>query len=199
MEYTLEGIKDNMVTTTERVFMKLEKLVQSYQETCNKLLEEVKALTVKQKDNEDTISKLSSENARIVELASGQEKEVKALKQTIAVLEEENHGFKKVSQIIHYEKENNKLRQQVTKLEERLKKQDVAPIATVVTIENVVEEPVADAGVEVYEKKINKIVYFVSNDESMRIFEKTEDGDIGEEVGHLETVNGKLKPIWLAD
>ena len=51
--------------------------------------------------------------------------------------------------------------------------------------------------VSVYEKKIKGIVYYVSDDEHMRIFEKQDTGEIGDELGYLElTAGGKYKAVW---
>ena len=114
---------------------------------------------------------------------------VSQLKLQLKSLEDENNNFKKVSQIIAYEKENSKLKTYIKQLEDKITKQQPN------TSNNTDQDQ--DQDVSVYEKKINKIVYYVADDDTRRIFQKLPDGEVGEELGYLALTDGKLKPVWL--
>lgn len=68
--------------------------------------------------------------------------------------------------------------------------------SNVIKTEPMLEESEDSEGIQVYEQKINKVVYYVSDDNDKRIFQKNKDGEIGDELGFLEMANGKLKPKW---
>jgi hypothetical protein len=58
-----------------------------------------------------------------------------------------------------------------------------------------VEEDIPE--LNVYEKKIKGIMYYVSDNEEMKIYEQLDDGEIGEEVGYYEKKDdGKRKIVW---
>jgi hypothetical protein len=66
--------------------------------------------------------------------------------------------------------------------------------ATEVNTEDV-EEDIPE--LNVYEKKIKGIMYYVSDNEEMKIYEQLDDGEIGEEVGYYEKKDdGKRKIVW---
>lgn len=184
----------------------LEKLKKLYSDTCIKAEENDKLILQK--------------NYQIASL----ELKITELEKMVVHLEEENKTFQKVSSIIQYDKENAKLRTQVAQLEKRIetllsKEQEPSKITTVPTEklstnqiqtdDHLVKDDEHqdestcgsddnedDNDIEVYEQKINKIIYYVTDDDQKKIFEKKENGDIGEELGRLELVNGKLKPKW---
>ena len=104
---------------------------------------------------------------------------IKELEGQIISLVEENKSFMKVSQLIAYEKENAKLRQQLATLTE--------------TLEKVRKEE--DEEVTVSARKINKKWYYVSDDQNMIIYENN-DGEVGAQVGNMILVNGNLKAVF---
>jgi regulator of replication initiation timing len=61
------------------------------------------------------------------------------------------------------------------------------------------ENPTEDINndIEVYEKKIKNVIYYVSTNEDMTIYIKEDDGAIGDKVGFLTNHNGKTKVQWL--
>jgi regulator of replication initiation timing len=61
------------------------------------------------------------------------------------------------------------------------------------------ENPTEDTNndIEVYEKKIKNVIYYVSTNEDMTIYIKEDDGAIGDKVGFLTNHNGKTKVQWL--
>jgi hypothetical protein len=181
---------------------------------------------------------------------AAQDMEIVHLKTTIASLNEENSTFKRVSSIIQYDKENARLRNEISILEKKLdkfgkhinaastyssdvnkqvtsttttiycdahKSVDVACKVTkevsqtapksleiqdktvddrLLPLKNSLDPDPDGENVDMYEQKISKIVYYVTCDDSKRIFEKNEDGNVGDELGYLYMVNGKLRPNW---
>ncbi len=67
-------------------------------------------------------------------------------------------------------------------------------------IDSLPDQPIPDDhdddNIQVYERKINKVIFYISDDSIQRIFEKKDDGEVGEELGRLEVVNGKRRPMW---
>ena len=134
----------------------------------------------KQKIVQEQINVIDNLNSRIRDLES-----------EIQRYEEELLSYRRVSQIIQYEKENNRLQTVVKTLEQKIKSLTVAQE----------EQPPSSSSSEsselnVYEKKIGSTVYYISDDAEHKIFEKIGDGEIGEELGKLVSVNGRLKPKW---
>jgi len=198
----LNDIKESWNVNTEKLFYKLQKLADSNVISMKMLEGRVADLEKEREKAMCDLATLKHERDAALKDAAHYKEQVRDLKQAIAALEEENIGFKRVSQIIHYEKENAKLRVLITQLEDRLKKPMPLPTQDSKLTEQPHQEPEQEPSeplepeVEVYEKKIGKTIYFVSNDESMRIFEKTPEGEVGEELGCLQKINGKLKAVW---
>lgn len=135
-------------------------------------------------------------------------------------LVEENQSMRKVSQIIAYEKENGKLKKEIEDLRSRLNNKHTVHLkdfkenvflSNIQTNEERIEpnneHSVNDKNSEdstdeeacdlsVFEKRIKGKTYYVSDDETMRIFAIAPDGGIGEEVGVYEKddPSGKMKP-----
>lgn len=170
-EAIFDDYNDNLVILLEKVQeqrYKLQESISSYLSACEaKVLKFEKECKLK----DEEISTLKS---RVCSL----EKEIEHHKEEIL-------SFRRVSQIIHYEKENAKLHQMVKTLERKL-----------VELKEKEVEKSDELSFEVFEKKIDKIVYYISSDSQKRIFEKLGDGEIGDELGYLVLVDGKLKPKW---
>jgi hypothetical protein len=131
------------------------------------------------------------------------------LQKALVKVHEEIASFKKVSQLIAYERQNVKLQAEVMTLKDQLerRKHSLSQFSSVdceevrkVNKDDEVQpdKPEDQLDVQVYEKNINKRSYYVSDNEAMVIYEKEENGDIGQELGRLikDQVTGKLKPIW---
>ena len=145
------------------------------------------------------------------------QEENRQLKQKIELLEQNYKEFSRVSHVVALEKENAKLRNEVAKLKAPSQKpiehaqtpqpepELPAPIENTQTTQNQPEPELApqhesEPEEEFYEKKIKGVVYYVSN-LTNKIFQKTEDDEIGQELGFLqkETKNQKTvtKVVWL--
>lgn len=147
---------------------------------------------------------------------------ISRLQKQIETIEDDKRQLTKVSNIIAIERENSRLKFELEYLKKRLAKTtEKVPVGTVAAetcaptivetdIDNVktgveetvveskehaVEETVVEAedDIEVYEKKIKNIVYYVSTKDDMSVYEKDSDGSIGNKIGYLQKVNGKLK------
>lgn len=139
----------------------------------------------------------------------------------LAQRDEDLVQFKKVSHVIAIERENNKLRKEIIEMSERLNvvsretrektthttgdSSSACPhkVVSVVKTEEAVE-PLEVVGasdgeddIEVFEKKFNRTAYYVTNDDKLLIFRKTEAGEIGECVGHCVRDGAKLIPKWI--
>lgn len=114
--------------------------------------------------------------------------ENKVLNDTIQQMREENEGFRKVSQLIAWEKESNRLKEENRVLQEkvdRLHAQLSKP-----------QESKPEVERQLHEKKIKGITYFVDDDNVL--YQRLESGMCGERVGELSIVEstGKTKVVW---
>ncbi len=126
-----------------------------------------------------------SENQMLKEeLEKTKDKLQKAELQLVS-LETDRKEFFKVSHVVSLEKENAKLQSQVQSLQQQL----AAKIEQKPEIEQEDDQ--------YYEKTIKGVTYYVHTI-SKKIYEKTEDDSVGEELGILETsTTGKSKVKWL--
>jgi chromosome segregation ATPase len=138
-------------------------------------------------------------------------------------LEEDHRNFTKVSKIIALENENDKLRKELDEIKFKgtspVKKKAPFPFYDTATVsplvakietlpekqyeplkENIVEqqEPLKEEleeeeDIQVTEKKIGNIIYYI--DDAKKVFIKEDDGTIGNEIGFLSKINGKTKLI----
>lgn len=152
--------------------------------------------------------------------------ELNKINDEIVRVKEDNAAFSKVSHIIAMEKENSKLKTEISFLNERLSKalkkknvEDIiSPPQTFIPLARVLQQSIEENKkiildppmekleeldvvkpdlVNYTEKNIKGKLYYVSNDTST-VYEKLEDGRIGIEMGHLErNKTGKLRIIWL--
>lgn len=60
-----------------------------------------------------------------------------------------------------------------------------------------VDDEVDEADIDVFEKTIKGVVYYVSNDDNKRVFERLDDGSIGKEIGKLQLVNKRTKIVYI--
>jgi predicted nucleic acid-binding Zn-ribbon protein len=117
---------------------------------------------------EKVVSTLTAKNADLLD--------------TICKMEEDVANFKKVSQIIAYEKENSRLKKEIAELRNKLV---IAPLPIQAPVQEELE-------VSFYEQTIKGKTYYITDDKSMLIYEKLANGDVGEPLGALV----KNKPIW---
>lgn len=130
-------------------------------------------------------------------------------------LKEENESFRKVSQIIAFENENARLKKELEVLKKRnenmslvggrvsqpaisLEHLDLDILHNNLDKHNSKEpEPASEetADLDVFEKKIKGVTYYVSNDDEKRVFEKLDDGSIGNEIGKLQMAGSKYKLV----
>ena len=97
-----------------------------------------------------------------------------ALKEKISELEEDISSFKRVSQIIAYEKENARLKKQIEQLIKEQKRERERF--------NDLDQELELALVEI---TIDNIEYYVTDDKTKIVYEKLSNGDVGEELGTI--------------
>lgn len=134
----------------------------------------------------------------------------------ISQLEEDNRSFTKVSRIIAFENENTKLKLELERCQAVIQKLSTSKNPECLNTlesqtnyegERVVSETVTEVAVtkddereteavEVSTKKINGQYFYITTDDDKLIYEKKDDGSLGECLGHCEKVNGKTKVIW---
>lgn len=181
-----DDLKESVAVLLAKHTSKLEKQFSTLFNTCETYRCQNSELQTKLAAYENVKNQLEMDIKGHLDNIENLNKKITSLESNLVRYEEEISSMRRVSQIILYEKENARLQTQVKALEDKIKKLQVQP------------EPQAE-DLEVYEKTINKIVYYISNDEAKRIFVKNSDGEIGEEVGKLVPRAGKLKPEWKAD
>uniref|UniRef100_A0A6C0BGY0 Uncharacterized protein n=1 Tax=viral metagenome TaxID=1070528 RepID=A0A6C0BGY0_9ZZZZ len=152
------------------------------------------------------------ENVNNIEVMNN---EIQKLRMEIQHMQEDNKVFTKVSQVVCLEKENARLVMEVEQLKQRLsnalsKKSTHSSISSNLSnpsspnhsvqssesgdIEDRVDED--ELNQNVYEKIIKGVVYYVTDDVDMVIYEKTQDETIGKRLGQLKKENGKTKVSW---
>jgi hypothetical protein len=126
--------------------------------------------------------------------------EIDVLQQKIKMMEEDRQEFAKVSHIIALEKDNAKLRAEIAKL--NIKRapalvQQPLPVPQPPTepLPPVPQAPVLESEEDVKEKKIKGVIYYVGL-QSNKIFTKSDDGDVGNEVGHIKKEGSKSVVVW---
>ena len=108
------------------------------------------------------------------------------LQDTLSELKDEILNFKRVSQIIAYEKENARLKKEIELLRA---KAHVPAIISVPPVQTIVSEEIE---LEFIEQTIDNIDYYVTDDKNKHIYEKLPDGDVGEHLGSII----KKKAVW---
>ena len=204
------ALKENLLCNIDSFFVKLETALKLNERDALIQAEKVASIEADLVTKDCTIQTLTAERNLYKDDIEILRTNVKDLQNSIKRIEEENTNFKKVSQIIAYEKENSKLKEEIKSLNNKLAKVESGtksvqcviptqqePIVLQQTREPVQDDIEDDVDLAVFEKKINKMVYYVSDDDAMRIFTKTPEGDIGDELGRLVNVDGKLKPLWI--
>ena len=155
-----------------------------------------------QQDHIQVVAKMACEKERVDELCDTLRREKETvtvcnieiaqqnmkLQELLRDLQDELSGYRKVSQIIFYEKENSRLRKEVSELKEKqsninIQQPIVLPISLSLSLPPPPAQPQPIASeVETestfYERKIENIVYYVC-DEDKIIYAKEEDGSVG--------------------
>jgi len=151
--------------------------------------------------HESNLEKVKAYEECMTSLKACQE-ENHQLKKKIELLEQNYQEFSRVSHVVALEKEIARLRDEVAKLKEKPpppKPEQPTPVHVPETSETPAPES-DEPEEEFYEKKIKGVVYYVSN-LTHKIFQKTEDNDVGSELGILqkEIKNNKTvtKVTWL--
>lgn len=125
------------------------------------------------------------------------EDEIRQLKESIKSMEEDRRAFVKVSHVVAIEKENARLRQEIdVLLTKSVPAKETVTEPALVNEKKTVEREPPQALLEVNEKKIKGIIYFVSKEDDRTIYKKNEDDSIGDAVGYLEKVGDKFKVSW---
>lgn len=125
------------------------------------------------------------------------EDEIRQLKESIKSMEEDRRAFVKVSHVVAIEKENARLRQEIDGLlTKSVPAKETVTEPALVNEKKTVEREPPQALLEVNEKKIKGIIYFVSKEDDRTIYKKNEDDSIGDAVGYLEKVGDKFKVSW---
>lgn len=124
----------------------------------------------------------------------------KSLQSQVEKLEDDHRNFTKVSKIIAIENENTKLRLTIEDLKKQInliKDANKKPEADEVKMNDLVaevHEEVEDDNINVREKKIGKVIYYVDDDN--KVYIKNNDETIGDNIGVLQRMpDGKLKLV----
>ena len=142
---------------------------------------------------------LKEDNRRLVTNVDTLKVEVNELKKVIENLEQDKKDFTRVSHVVAMEKENNKLRTELTALKAQIAKLTTNTVDEVKDGDNHNNNEVeGEESLDVFEKKIKGIVYYVSSKEDCTIYTKNDDGTLGEAVGYLEkdAKTQKTKVKW---
>jgi predicted nucleic acid-binding Zn-ribbon protein len=107
------------------------------------------------------------------------------LEMEVAQLKDDNAAFSKVSQIIAMEKENARLRNELSALQKKL---------TTTTVE---EEKEKEEEETFCPKKIKGKIYYISQ-KTNDIYECTDEEEVGARLGTLINKNNRWIPEWLA-
>lgn len=176
MDYSYSEINEILESVTHQISFAKQK-TQFLNERVNYLEEE------RNKKDEEICELLRKETLSQTNI-SHLENELQKTRLELEVVREELESMRKVSQIIHYEKENARLQLHIKNLEARL-------------AEDKNQDDSDGSDIEVYEKIINNTLYYISKDKTKSIFHVHDDGSIGKRMGRLENVKGKLKPVWI--
>lgn len=155
----------------------------------------------------DQLSQLNDYRVQVLSLTKDKEH----LQRQVRDLEDYSTQFSRVSHVVAMEKENARLQTHIRLLERRIEiyqqrlkevtQQNPDPVTFESTSSDtppIVEpklEQTAPSTVEMKEKKIKGIMYYISK--SFEIYAKNEDGTIGDCIGKLEQLSsGKTKVKW---
>lgn len=166
-------------------------------------LTQIELLKENLKTTEITLDTIRSENIKLQELKTINEELQNELNNKISLImklekiikdmEDDRKQFTKVSHVVAMEKENARLKSELETFKNKIIPTQEATISE--TISHSLELTNQDQD-EVYEKKIKGKVYFVSKSDNMTVFEKNNDGTIGNDVGYLEKQGEKFKMVW---
>ena len=190
---TLTGKLKKALAEAHNYALKCETLSSELEEAKNILMIADMKLTNIEKENDS----LKFDNEQLQKDLSSEKQEIVKLRCTIDTMEQDKKDFTRVSHVVAMEKENNKLRTELSALKATLSK----PTESIVNqTQECYNEKDKEEGqnLSVYEKKIKGIVYYVSCQEDLTIYKKNEDGTLGESVGYLEkdTITQKTKVKW---
>lgn len=199
----------------------MEEIVSDISDFCRSLMAKCKEYDGNRRDIEEKYKELSYAYAlctQQIEYMGRQNEEfmstISRLQKQIEAVEDDKRQLTKVSNIIAIERENSRLKFEMESLKKKLATKLAAPVLTKDTVIEVTEakevvminddkvavekcEEEADTDheedLEVYEKKIKNNVYYVSTRDDASVYEKDDDGAIGQKIGYLQKVNGKLK------
>jgi hypothetical protein len=110
------------------------------------------------------------------------------LEAQVRKLSDENASFRKVSRIVYFENENARLRERIEHLEAQLDSQPDAQHGCDIGVG-------PDEVIEVYEKKIKGVLYYVSSTDGI-VYTRLGDGSVGEDVGVLaKSADGRTRLV----
>lgn len=208
---------DGMITMLNSRLRKSAAEVQRLNVQINDLDSEVKEYRQQLEHASTNMKKFETDNAELTvsndhlrEVVQSQQQDIERLQAAIKQLEQEKIDFAKVSHVVAIEKENAKLRQELEFSRKKLQEYEAKkgddeneqPKSVIVPEKQVVDEvpPLEDENdeeeIEVQEKKIKGVVYFVNTKDGKTVYQKNEDGTIGDVVGMLEKHGTKTKIIW---
>lgn len=171
-------------------------------------LTQIELLKENLKTTEITLDTIRSENIKLLELKTINEdlqnelnnknSLITKLEKNIKDMEDDRKQFTKVSHVIAMEKENARLKSELETFKNKIIPIQEATISETTShnLELTNQEEEYTNQDEVYEKKIKGKIYFVSKSDNMTVFEKNNDGTIGNEVGYLEKQGDKFKMVW---
>jgi len=151
-------------------------------------------------DLSNALSILRTENEGLKIMNNYLVADKKSLQSQVEKLEDDHRNFTKVSKIIAIENENTKLRltiedlkKQINLIKDANKKPEADEVKTNDLVTEVHEEE-EDDNINVREKKIGKVIYYVDDDN--KVYIKNNDETIGDNIGVLQRMpDGKLKLV----
>ncbi len=164
----------DMHSATMECVSDLSKLIHNLNDNVSRLEQDISALKLDKHASDNAASEMKVKISTYIV-------ENEKLQAQYRYIEEENANLVKVSQIIAYEKENAKLKLQLLQLQNMITS----------AVPKEIEQTEEDQDITLYEKRIDKIMYFISDDEDKRVFIRTSQGDVGDEIGRLVILNGK--------
>lgn len=217
----------------EDIYQDISVFLTKIQNQCKTIDESYKTTLTKCKDLQHSLDILTNENQYLKRENTDLNTTISKLEKQIEIVEEDKRQLTRVSHVIALERENNKLKQEISQLNEKLTKQhqqqqakfdelcneinkisilsdnkeiiekdtEIDDKPTMIEKDHkeenlIVEEQEQEQELEVYEKVIKGVTYYVSCNEDMTIYKIDDEGVIGDKLGKLEKINGKTKVVW---
>lgn len=203
---SLQSKYDNTISTLNKKIKILTKdhqqISQENDDLQNQLQTSIEILNVADSKLLKLIDKnnmLSNENQMLSLELQNANSTIRQLQETISSMEQDKREFSKVSHVVALEKENSKLRSDIESMKRTNGMQNKPTIEQHMVVDKeVTSQPVEEAEIDVFEKKIKGSIYYISCQDNSTIYAKNDDGTIGSILGRLEKdkISQKTKVKW---